>query len=1032
MKALQEIRGFHLRAISALAFSSDGELLASAGQDAHHTIAIWQWKTGTRLYTARGGIGKVLALAFGPNDSPGDRTLVQCSAGQINFWSVNKNMKATKALLGKRGLLQPFYCVAFNDGSPVVGCNDGHLYTFKGRALLHAIKAHDGAVTAICWKDDTICTGGKDGKVKLWNKELDNTQEFDVTSIGSSLKSAISSVCISPDGKRIAVGTEGSEIYELDATTGKCINEDALPLIQGHYEKELWGMAVNPVTLEFCTVGDDKTLRIWDVQTRKIVRRDHLSSSARACAYSPDGKFIAVGLGAGKAGGGKKDGAYCVYQESDLKLVHEGRDTQQYVRNMKFTPDGTSLGLASQDGRIFLYDVNKNYQKRATFVKHNIYVTNFDFSADSQHMQSNCGNFDLLFADVTTGAQIPTANALKDQTWYSASCPLAWPTTGLWAEAPKEVQNVTDHTKDKKEKAKKGEDKADNKKAVKNKVDDQMYINSVHRSNIGTLIASGDNFGRLRLHKYPAVEENTAHNEYRGHSTNVSNVRFTWMDTHLITVGANDRCIFQWKHNTLDDSEGGDMVVQDDDPDLEADSNGSTPILDPEVIIGLDEEKGNEPWVGNSIAPSNPPEGIISAPDVKLVLEHVYGYRAQDVRSSLVYNANDELVYFTARVGIVYDSAIHRQHFYTGHSQDITCLALSNDRHFVATGEKQQYADEHAQIHLWDACTGMLICKLPKFHTVGIRHICFSKDGNFIASVGMDEDNSIAVWKRRQNNSWALQCHGKAQKEKALFVVFTESDEYQLMTGGIKHATFWRMKGHTLNRAPGLFGKMGKLQTIICGCPVRANSEKGKVPTGVITGTQDGHLYRWEGRTLIRSILAHDKSINSVFATHLGIVSGGSDGFVKLWNYDLSKIEEYNMRDAQRPSPPDVCVKSVCWNTRSSKILVGTRSSEIYEISLNTKTFLLLSEAHCYGQTSGLHPHPSNPDLFVTGGDDCTVRVWNAETKSLVQKAAIDSMTRSVAWSADGKFIAVGLGGKGTLGSGQKKDGAVCFVFYCN
>jgi len=325
---------------------------------------------------------------------------------------------------------------------------------------------------------------------------------------------------------------------------------------------------------------------------------------------------------------------------------------------------------------------------------------------------------------------------------------------------------------------------------------------------------------------------------------------------------------------------------------------------------------------------------------------------------------------------------------------------------------------------LWDACTGMLICKLPKFHRVGVRHICFSADGRFIASMGMDEDNSIAVWRRRQNAAWTLQCHGKAQKEKGLFIAFTEGEEYQIMTGGVSHATFWRIKGHSMNRAPGLFGKKGKLQTIICACPVRGNVEKGARPNGVITGTQDGHLYKWEGRNLVLSILAHDKSINSVFATALGIVSGGSDGFVKLWNYDFGKIEEYNMRDSQRPSPPDVCVKSVCWNTGSSKILVGSRSSEIYEISLNTKTFLLLNESHHFGQTAGLQPHPSNPDIFVTGGDDCTVRVWDAASKAVIKKATIDSMTRAVAWSPDGKFIAVGLGGKGSFGSGQKKDGA--------
>jgi WD40 repeat protein len=59
--------------------------------------------------------------------------------------------------------------------------------------------------------------------------------------------------------------------------------------------------------------------------------------------------------------------------------------------------------------------------------------------------------------------------------------------------------------------------------------------------------------------------------------------------------------------------------------------------------------------------------------------------------------------------------------------------------------------------------------------------------------------------------------------------------------------------------------------------------------------------------------------------------------------------------------------------------------------------------------------------------DDRTVRLWSLETRRLVKKVSLLSTARAVAWSYDGKQIAVGLGGSASKGR-QKLDGAVWFT----
>ena len=65
-------------------------------------------------------------------------------------------------------------------------------------------------------------------------------------------------------------------------------------LLCGHFSGELWGLAVSPVTVreEYCTVGDDKFLRLWSSRKKCQKVAIDLGAVARCCAYSPDGSMI--------------------------------------------------------------------------------------------------------------------------------------------------------------------------------------------------------------------------------------------------------------------------------------------------------------------------------------------------------------------------------------------------------------------------------------------------------------------------------------------------------------------------------------------------------------------------------------------------------------------------------------------------------------------------------------------------------------------------------------------------------------------
>ena len=85
---------------------------------------------------------------------------------------------------------------------------------------------------------------------------------------------------------------------------------------------------------------------------------------------------------------------------------------------------------------------------------------------------------------------------------------------------------------------------------------DGTEILSVDKSYTGDVVASGDCFGRVRMARFPAAVQGASYNEYRGHCSPVSKVRFSFDDKYLMTSGKYDRCIFQWRHENEQADEG--------------------------------------------------------------------------------------------------------------------------------------------------------------------------------------------------------------------------------------------------------------------------------------------------------------------------------------------------------------------------------------------------------------------------------------------------------------------------------------------
>ena len=74
------------------------------------------------------------------------------------------------------------------------------------------------------------------------------------------------------------------------------------------------------------------------------------------------------------------------------------------------------------------------------------------------------------------------------------------------------------------------------------------------------VLAAGDNTGKINLYKWPVAycTPTSAQNcySYEAHTPFVARVQFTKNDSHLISTGGTDQCVFQWKTKFEKDENG--------------------------------------------------------------------------------------------------------------------------------------------------------------------------------------------------------------------------------------------------------------------------------------------------------------------------------------------------------------------------------------------------------------------------------------------------------------------------------------------
>lgn len=391
-------------------------------------------------------------------------------------------------------------------------------------------------------------------------------------------------------------------------------------------------------------------------------------------------------------------------------------------------------------------------------------------------------------------------------------------------------------------------------------------------------------------------------------------------------------------------------------------------------------------------------EAKVELPAKRLKLEWVYGYRGRDCRTNLYLLPTGETVYFIASVVVLYNVEEQLQRHYTGHNDDVKCLAVHPDKITIATGQVAGTSKDGKQlpphVRVWDSVT------LNTLHVIGMGYfdravtcVAFSKSngGGSLCAVDDSNDHVLSMWDWQKEEKLAdVKC-----SNEAVFVAdFHPTDTNIIVTCGKSHLYFWTLEGNALIKKQGLFEKQEKPKFVLC----VTFSENGDT----ITGDSSGNLLVWgKGMNRISHAVqgAHEGGIFALCMQRDGtLVSGGKDRKLLSWDGNYQRLSIVEIPEQFGP------VRTVA-EGKGDVVLIGTTRNFVLQGTLSGN-FTTITQGHT-DELWGLGAH-SQKSQFLTCGHDKQIMLWDSASHRPIWNKVLEDPAQSAGFHPNGSVVAVG------------------------
>ena len=378
-KELPLLRG-HDADVSSVSFSPNGDFFASASIDG--IVKFWNRSRVQQLQTFDSHKTAVSSVSFASNDSN-----VLASAdfnGTIKLWNPS-NGEEIRTLIGHNA---PVWGVSFSaDGTLLASASADRtikLWDLESGEVLKTLTGHEAPVWSVGFSPDNtvLASASADRHVKLWDLHSGNEVK---TFLGH--RDWVNSVSFSADGALLASASDDGTVKLWNVATGREIRH-----FTGH-RAPVWSVDFLPMRVKtgktlgyvLASASADSTVKLWHSQSENELEtlQGH-SSLVTSIDVSPDGTTLASAsadhtvqlwdISGYQRGAPKWNRRYRQLRGRKPQARNWRLDSLRFngwklqtlddhsdrVTGVSFSPNGTTVASASDDGKVIIWDFDLN------------------------------------------------------------------------------------------------------------------------------------------------------------------------------------------------------------------------------------------------------------------------------------------------------------------------------------------------------------------------------------------------------------------------------------------------------------------------------------------------------------------------------------------------------------------------------------------------------------------------------------------------------------------------------------------------